>query len=120
MGQGLLPFEYRQESRKAGGTAMAGMPLFLELACATGLWASVRYHVLVCSEKQGWTDEQVVPPGGWRPVMREVDGVAMPSGREWAELCYVPGQSARRKDDPDQKEQSPGAEKVNSIHGHRL
>jgi hypothetical protein len=25
----------------------------------------------------------------------------MPSGREWAEVCYVPGQSARRKDDPD-------------------
>jgi hypothetical protein len=60
MGQGLLPFEYRQESRKAGGTAMAGMPLLLELACATGLWASVRYHVDVCSENQGWTDEQIV------------------------------------------------------------
>ena len=39
---------------------MAGMPLLLELACATGLWASVRYHVDVCSENQGWTDEQIV------------------------------------------------------------
>ena len=59
MSQGLLPFEYVQETRRAGSTALAGMPLYLELACATGLWASVRERVRVCSEEQGWTDEQV-------------------------------------------------------------
>ena len=60
MSQGLLPFEYVRESRKSGGTALAGMPLYLELACATGLWSSVRERVRVCSEEQGWTDEQMV------------------------------------------------------------
>lgn len=60
MSQGLLPFEYVRESRKSGGTALAGMPLYLELACATGLWSSVRERVRVCSEDQGWTDEQMV------------------------------------------------------------
>ena len=60
MSQGILPFEYVRESRKSGGTALAGMPLYLELACASGLWSSVRERVKVCSEEQGWTDEQMV------------------------------------------------------------
>jgi len=47
------------ETRRAGSTALAGMPLYLELACAMGLWAGVREQVHVCSEEQGWTDEQV-------------------------------------------------------------
>ena len=34
--------------------------MYLELACASGLWSSVREHVRVCSEEQGWTDEQMV------------------------------------------------------------
>jgi hypothetical protein len=40
-------------------------------------------------------------PDAWQPVMREVEGVRVPSGREWAEVCYVPNAAARRKDDPD-------------------
>ncbi len=59
MGQGLLPFEYVRETRRAGSTALAGMPLYLELACAAGLWSSVSQRVRICSEEQGWTDEQV-------------------------------------------------------------
>jgi hypothetical protein len=58
--QGLLPFEYKQESRKAGCTALAGLPLFLELACALGLWLSIRKNLNLCSDNQGWTDEQIV------------------------------------------------------------
>jgi len=59
MGQGLLPLSTdRNRVRRAARDG--GMPLLLELACATGLWASVRYHVDVCSENQGWTDEQIV------------------------------------------------------------
>ena len=34
--------------------------MYLELACASGLWSSVRERVQVCSEDQGWTDEQMV------------------------------------------------------------
>jgi hypothetical protein len=60
MGQGILPFEYVQVARQAGGTALGGLPLFIELAHASGLWASVKRHVRVCSEEQGWTDEQMV------------------------------------------------------------
>ena len=60
MGQGILPFEYVRGARRGGGTALGGLPLFVELACASRLWSSVKEHVVVCSEEQGWTDEQMV------------------------------------------------------------
>ena len=60
MRQGILPFEYVQVARQAGGTALGGLPLFVELGHAAGLWASVKRHVRVCSDAQGWTDEQMV------------------------------------------------------------
>jgi len=60
MGQGLLPFEYAQVARQAGGTALGGLPLLVELACASRLWSSVKQHVRVCSDEQGWADEQMV------------------------------------------------------------
>jgi hypothetical protein len=44
---------------------------------------------------------QAVAADAWHPVMREVEGVAVPTGRQWAEVCYVPQDAARRTDDPD-------------------
>jgi hypothetical protein len=60
MRQGILPFEYVQVARQAGGTALGGLPLFMELACAIRLWSSIEEHVDVCSEVQGWTNAQLV------------------------------------------------------------
>src|SRR5258708_2258429 len=60
MRQGILAFEYRQDGSQTGGTALAGLLPYLELACVAGLGASIEDHVRVCSEKQGWTDAQMV------------------------------------------------------------
>ena len=36
----------------------------------------------------------------WRPLEREVDGRLVPTGQEWAEVCFVPNWTAQRKDGP--------------------
>ena len=61
--QGVLPFRYECEPRGSGMTALAGLPPYLELAAVSGLTASIRCHLQVCSgQKQGWTDAQIVMP----------------------------------------------------------
>ena len=42
MAQGLLPFHYAEETTGSGMTALAGLPLYLELAHAAGLLDSLR------------------------------------------------------------------------------
>ena len=59
MRQGILSFEYRQDGSQTGGTALAGLLPYLELACVAGLGASIEQYVQVCSERQGWTDAQM-------------------------------------------------------------
>jgi len=59
--QGILPFRYEAEGSKAGITALAGLPVYLDLAAAIGMSKSIRKHVRVRMEGgQGWTDSQVV------------------------------------------------------------
>jgi hypothetical protein len=36
----------------------------------------------------------------WKPVMKEVDGVWKPSGKAWAEVCFVPNEIAFTKNAP--------------------
>ncbi len=57
--QGVLPFQYEGEERVTGMTALAGLPVYLELFRALGLTQSVRRHVRV-RPAQGWTDAEVV------------------------------------------------------------
>lgn len=59
MAQGLLPFDYVEE-KKTGATALAGLPLYLELAQVAGLFQSVQEHLKVREGDQGWTDSQMV------------------------------------------------------------
>ncbi len=59
MPQGVLPFQYEEEKTGSGMTALAGLPLYLELAEVAGLPASIRRHVAVAGT-QGWDDVQVV------------------------------------------------------------
>ena len=60
MTQGVLPFKYQEEKNTTGMTALAGLGIYLDLANASGLWASIRRHVGVRAGEQGWTDQQVV------------------------------------------------------------
>jgi len=58
--QGALPFKFEAESRRSGMTALAGLPLYLDLARVAELSKSIDRNVSIRSESQGWTDSQMV------------------------------------------------------------
>jgi hypothetical protein len=59
MAQGVLGFKYELESSGAGMTALAGLPLYLELASVLKLRDWLDQQVGVRRDGQGWTDAQV-------------------------------------------------------------
>jgi hypothetical protein len=38
-----------------------------------------------------------VAEGDWQPLYRDLDGQRIPTGQEWAEVCYVPAELGRKK-----------------------
>ena len=60
MKQGVLPFKYEEEKVGSGMTALAGLPLYLDLAKVIGLSKSIQKHLKIRENSQGWTDSQVV------------------------------------------------------------
>jgi hypothetical protein len=60
MPQGLLPYKYEEEKNGSGMTAVAGLPLYLDLVSALGLADSITTHMHVTKGIQGWSDEQVI------------------------------------------------------------
>ena len=62
MAQGILPFKYETEKNATGMTALAGLPVYLDLAQVMGLSKSIEKHLKVRKGGQGWTDSQIVLP----------------------------------------------------------
>jgi hypothetical protein len=60
MAQGILPYKYEEERSSRGMTALAGLPIYLDLASVLGVGDCIRAHVQVRKSGQGWTDEQFV------------------------------------------------------------
>ena len=60
MAQGILPYKYEEERTDGGMTALAGLPIYLDLASVLGVGDCIRAHVHVRELSQGWTDEQAV------------------------------------------------------------
>ena len=58
MAQGVLSYKYEEEKQTSGMTALAGLPVYLDLASVLGLGDHIRAHLQV--KNQGWTDEQVI------------------------------------------------------------
>ncbi len=58
MAQGLLSFKYEQEKKDTGMTAVAGLPLYLDLTSAMGIGESIEKHLHI--KHQGWTDRQTL------------------------------------------------------------
>ena len=58
MPQGVLSYKYEQEKQASGMTALAGLPVYLDLASVLGLGEHIRTHLQV--KARGWTDEQLV------------------------------------------------------------
>lgn len=59
MPQGILPYKYEEERTDGGMTALAGLPVYLDLASVLGLGNHIRAHMQV-RQSQGWTDEQMI------------------------------------------------------------
>ena len=60
MAQGILPFKYETEKSTTGMTALAGLPVYLDLAKVLGLSKSIQKHLKIRKSGQGWTDSQMV------------------------------------------------------------
>lgn len=60
MAQGVLPFKYEQQRQAGGMTALAGLPIYLDLAHVMGLSRLVEKHLAVRAGGRGWTDAQMV------------------------------------------------------------
>ena len=60
MKQGVLPFQYEEEKTSTGMTALAGLPVYLDLAQVAGLTRSIERHVRLREWGQGWSDGQIV------------------------------------------------------------
>ena len=59
MAQGVLGFHYESASDRSGLTALAGLPLYLDLIQASGLADAVDRHLRLAGE-QGWLDLQMM------------------------------------------------------------
>lgn len=60
MSQGLLPYAYEDDAGTAGATALAGMPVLLDLIVGAGLGSSISRHIANRTEGRGWSDVAVV------------------------------------------------------------
>jgi len=60
MAQGALPFKYEEQLKGGGMTALAGLPVYLDLAHVMGLSRSVEKDLSVRASGRGWTDSQVI------------------------------------------------------------
>ena len=60
MTQGILPFKYEKDKQNNKMTGFGGLPVYLDLAQAAGISKSIDSHIRASSERQGWTDRQVV------------------------------------------------------------
>jgi len=60
MPQGVLSFKYEKEKTQTGMTALAGLPVYLDLAKVIGLSKSIQKHVKIRRNSQGWTDAQML------------------------------------------------------------
>jgi hypothetical protein len=58
MAQGVLPYKYEEEKTQSGMTALAGLPVYLDLASVLGLSDHIHRHMHV--KNRGWTDEQTI------------------------------------------------------------
>jgi hypothetical protein len=59
MPQGVFSYKYEEEKTSTGMTALAGLPVYLDLASVLGLGDHIRAHMQV-RQSQGWTDEQII------------------------------------------------------------
>jgi hypothetical protein len=60
MSQNTLPFKFEEDKKERGITALGGLALYTGLAHIMGLSQSVRDHIRVREDTQGWTDSQVI------------------------------------------------------------
>jgi len=76
MSQKTIPFKYEEGKRDRGITSLGGLPLYMGLAYATGLYESIREHIQIRGDSQGWIDSQVI----MSLILLNLAGGKLPSG----------------------------------------
>jgi hypothetical protein len=54
----------------------------------------------------------------WRPLLREVNGRTEATGRQWAEVCFVPNKIGHSKKGPQYRYLATLEERTIKIHNH--
>ncbi len=75
MAQGVLPYKYEEEKNHTGMTAMAGLPIYLDLASVLGLGDCIRAHVHVREAIYVFSKSKLCPRPCSRPfrILEVVD-----------------------------------------------
>jgi hypothetical protein len=60
MHQIRLPFKFESSKHEPDLTALAGLPLFMDLAVVSGMIDSMKTHLTLRTDTSGWTDDEVV------------------------------------------------------------
>ncbi len=60
MAQGVLLYKYQEERSCGGITALAGLPIYLDLASVLGTGDCIGANIHVRELGRGWTDEQAI------------------------------------------------------------
>jgi hypothetical protein len=60
MTQGVLPYKYVEEKKSSGMTALAGLPLYLDLFFVARIGDAIREHLSIKTGKQGWNDVEMI------------------------------------------------------------
>lgn len=60
MAQGVLPYQYQDQMKESGMTALGGLPVWLDLAQVAGLSQSIGRQLHIRAGSQGWTDSQMM------------------------------------------------------------
>ena len=56
--QAQLPFDYIEDNNNTKLTSHAGLPLYIEMALASGINEQIKNHLKI--KHQGWSDEQII------------------------------------------------------------
>jgi hypothetical protein len=91
MPQGVLPSKYEEEKSESSLTALAGLPLRLDLASVIGISDHIETHMHV-RPARGWTDERVIITDDIR-ILEHDEGFSRISRR--CELRGFPGRERR-------------------------
>ncbi|MFC1850246.1 IS1380 family transposase [candidate division CSSED10-310 bacterium] len=82
----------------------AGYQIDLIKYCAKGMherFGVIKFGICVDVTESFKNAVRDVPESEWYPIYTQVNGKSVPTGQQWAEVCYVPNWAGYSKKDPE-------------------